>query len=155
MNQTHELFKQNLKGSLPSVAAVAGYFIKNGKFDVNVEALHVPETIAQGITDQGDMRVRRKGEEDWHPIEVKSYSYSFESLRHFPHIIMDKKTGFENKGKPAKLYFAVPSCLKYALIFNYDKYHEHLYLAPFKDQVTGKICDCYVADNEWWQEVEL
>lgn len=156
-DELHEKFKANLRTSLPAVAAVAGWWIKQGEFDVKVPALLVPERFEDGRCDSGDMEVRRFGPIEDHPwkvIEVKGYTIPADRLFSYPAIIVDRKEGYEKKPKIA-LYFAVPAELDRALMLDHEKHRNSFSEMKIKDKVTGNLVECLMAPLECWKEIRL
>lgn len=148
-------FQDNLRSSLPAVAAVAGVYIRAGIFDVRVPALHVPESYDDSVSDSGDLFVRKAGTDDWKVIEVKSYRVDTDTLSRYPMIIVDKCSTFERKGDKPAFYYAVGSDLKSAMVFDLAKYESQMTKHKHKDQVHGTLMDCWVAPQKLWRRVAL
>ena len=153
MTDSFNKFKSALERSRVKVSLVAAYFIRKG-YNVQSIAPVIPETPSDCQADNGDLTAW-KSDGVRHVIEVKGYDdYSSETLLGFPHILLDKKTTFDKKETRPFLYFIVGNDTDYALMFrvsNWDKCTIHIH----KDQMTGNMDDCYVAEPKHFTRIKL
>lgn len=153
MSERHEQFKVNLRRSQIAVAAMAAYYIRTCKFDVRSLAPLIPDTVEEGVSDNGDLSIRLRGEKDWTIVEVKGVQYTFDSVDTWPAIICDSVDGYAKK--PADVYITVPIELDRALWIKHDETRAFWEIQKVKSGLTGRLKDHYLCPRNYWKEVLL